>query len=71
MEEKKKLCLDATGKKLFGVCSGIAKYFKIDPTLVRLGFVLVTLFYGCGLFAYLLAWAIMPADPEEEQKRGA
>ena len=68
MEEKKRLYLDNSGKKLFGVCSGLAKYFNIDPIIVRLAFVLVALLYGCGILAYVLAWAVIPKDPEEKRE---
>lgn len=60
MDNKKKLCRIEDGKKLAGVCGGIAEYFDIDATLVRLGWVLLTLFVGCGIFAYIIALIIMP-----------
>lgn len=43
-----------------GVCSGIARGLGLDPTLIRLIWVLVGFFAGSGLVAYLLAWVIMP-----------
>ncbi|MCK4650115.1 PspC domain-containing protein [Candidatus Pacearchaeota archaeon] len=44
-----------------GVCAGIAEYFEIDPTLVRLFWVLITIFsFGIGFFGYLIMWIIMP-----------
>jgi phage shock protein PspC (stress-responsive transcriptional regulator) len=43
-----------------GVCAGVADYFNIDPTIVRILWVLVALGYGVGLLAYLLAWIIIP-----------
>ena len=46
--------------KLLGVCGGIAEYFEIDPTLVRLGWVLLIFCFGTGLLAYLIAALIMP-----------
>lgn len=56
---RKKLYRIEEGKMLCGVCGGIAEYFDIDPTLVRLGFVL----FGCtgsGILAYIAAAVIMP-----------
>ncbi|PDW03535.1 PspC domain-containing protein [Candidatus Viridilinea mediisalina] len=50
-------------RMLGGVCGGIAEYFNIDPVIVRLIFVLITLSYGFGLLAYLLFWFIMPTAP--------
>ncbi|MFH1291236.1 MAG: PspC domain-containing protein [archaeon] len=44
-----------------GVCAGIAEYFNIDPTLVRLFWVLMTIFsFGTGVFGYLIMWIITP-----------
>ncbi len=49
-----------------GVCSGLAKYFDVDPTAIRLAFVLL-LFVGFGgLWVYLVLWIIMPLDPGQE-----
>jgi len=60
----KKLYLSDTDKKLGGVCGGIAEYFNIDSTLVRLIWVIMTLFCGAGILAYIIAWAIMPRKPQ-------
>ena len=43
-----------------GVCAGIADYFNIDPTLVRLAWFLLVFWMGFGVFAYLVAWIIIP-----------
>ena len=64
---EKKLYKSRTDKKIDGVCAGIAEYADIDPTLVRLLWVLVTLFAGAGLIAYIIAAIIMPRKPEEDQ----
>ena len=61
--EGKKLYRSNTDKKLAGVCGGIAEYFNIDPTLVRLGWVLFSLLGGSGLLAYIIAAIIMPERP--------
>lgn len=45
---------------LCGVCGGIAEYFNIDPTLVRLVWVLITLMGGAGILAYIIAAIIIP-----------
>lgn len=60
---EKKLYKSSTDKKLAGVCGGIAEYFKIDSTLVRLGWVLFSLLGGSGLLAYIIAALIMPDRP--------
>ncbi|MEM6995913.1 MAG: PspC domain-containing protein [Myxococcota bacterium] len=48
-------------KKLFGVCGGIAEYFDTDPTIVRIAFIVFTLFAGGGLLLYLLSAIVMPS----------
>ena len=45
---------------LCGVCSGVAEYFDIDPTIVRLAWVVFTCFALAGVFAYIIAAIIMP-----------
>ena len=57
---KKRLYRVEQGKMLCGVCGGIAEYFDIDPTLVRLGFVLLSCAAGGGLLAYIIAAIIIP-----------
>ena len=50
-------------KKVAGVCSGLAKYFDVDVTLVRLAVATgIVLSGGLGLLAYIVAWIIMPVD---------
>ena len=48
-----------------GVCGGIAEYFDIDSTLVRLLTVLIVLIGGAGVFAYIIAWIVIPKNPEQ------
>lgn len=57
---KKRLYKSSSEKILGGVCGGIAEYFDTDPTLVRLLWVIFTLFYGTGLILYIILWIIMP-----------
>ena len=59
---KKRLYKSTVDKKLCGVCAGIAEYFEIDPTLVRLGWVAFTLLGGSGVIAYIVAAIVMPED---------
>lgn len=49
-------------KKLFGVCGGVAEYFDMDPTVVRIIWLLAVLCAGTGVLAYLIAALLMP-DP--------
>ncbi len=59
---QKRLYLSAKDKKFLGVCGGLAEYLDADPTIVRLVFVVFTVFTGFlpGILAYLLAWAVIP-----------
>jgi phage shock protein C len=47
-------------KKLFGVCSGLANYLDIDPTVMRIIFVLAFFGFGVGLLIYIVMALIMP-----------
>lgn len=55
-------------KQLAGVCGGIAEYFSVDPTLVRLAYVFLTIISGVapGILAYIIAAAIMPKHPSRK-----
>ena len=61
--EGKKLYKSNTDNKIAGVCGGIAEYFNLDSTLVRLGWVVFSLLGGSGLLAYIIAAIIMPDRP--------
>lgn len=63
MEEGKRLYRSTTDRMVAGVCAGLAAYFKIDPTLVRLLFVLFALAGGPGLLAYIVMWLVVPEAP--------
>ena len=60
---KKKLYKSNTDKKLDGVCGGIAEYFDVDPTVIRLGWVILTCIAGSGLLAYIICAVVMPRKP--------
>ncbi len=62
---EKRLYKSATDKKLDGVCAGIAEYCNIDPTVIRLLWVLATLFVGAGILAYIVAAIVMPRNPQQ------
>lgn len=59
----KRLYLSRTDSKIAGVCGGIAEYFDIDPTLVRLIAVVLIFVDGIGLLAYIVGWIVMPKRP--------
>ena len=61
-----RLVRSETDKQIAGVCGGLAEYFGLDSTLVRLAAVIIAIYPGCvigGVVAYLIAWFIMPARP--------
>ena len=57
----KKLVRSAN-KKIAGVCGGLAEYFGMDASIVRIVWLLCVLFGGFGLLAYLIMWIVMPAQ---------
>lgn len=59
MEVKKKL-VRSNNKMVAGVCGGLGEYLGIDPTIVRILYVLMLLFAGFGLLLYVILWLIMP-----------
>ena len=61
---EKRLVRSSMDKKIAGVCGGLARYFDIDATLVRVLFVLLVVFGGGGLIIYALLWLVMPASAE-------
>ncbi|MFY9322323.1 MAG: PspC domain-containing protein [Bacillota bacterium] len=73
----KRLYRSRTGSMIGGVCSGLAEYLEIDPTIVRLAFVLLALYTGIGIAAYLILWIIVPypdrgeAETSEIVREGA
>ena len=60
---RKRLYKSNVNKMLEGVCGGIAEYFDIDPTLVRIAWILFCAMGGSGLLAYLIAAIIIPEFP--------
>ncbi len=53
-------------EKIAGVCGGLAEYLEVDSTLVRLIWLAAALFVGWGAIAYLIAWIIIPREPEAQ-----
>ena len=53
-----------TNRKIAGVCAGFAEYFDLDVTVVRVLWLLVAVFGGGGVLAYIIAWIVMPEEPE-------
>lgn len=61
---EKRLYKSNENKMIEGVCGGIGEYFGMDPTLVRLGWVLFCALGGSGILAYLIAAIIIPQKPK-------
>lgn len=61
--DTKQLRRSSTNKVIAGVCGGLGEYFEVDPSVVRIVFVLLTFFGASGILLYLILWIILPASP--------
>jgi phage shock protein PspC (stress-responsive transcriptional regulator) len=61
---EKRLCLSTTDKKIAGVCGGVAKYFGLDPTLVRLAYAILVIFGGTGILLYIICALVIPREDQ-------
>jgi phage shock protein C len=66
MSEQKRLIRSTVDRKVGGVASGLARYFEIDTTFVRLAFVIMALLNGMGVLFYLVLWLIIPDEDSRE-----
>lgn len=66
-----RLCRSRSDAKLGGVCGGLGQYLGIDPTWVRLIFVLVALMNGVGVIIYLVLWLVLPYPDQVDAEPGA
>ena len=57
---KKQLMRSGRDKKIAGVCAGVAHYFDMDPTIVRVIWSVLAFGYGAGIVAYIILWIIAP-----------
>jgi len=62
LENPKKL-YRSKNKWLAGVCGGIAEYFNLDPIIIRVIWLVLALAYGAGILAYIIAWLLIPKNP--------
>lgn len=60
---EKRLYKSATDKKIDGVCAGIAEYLNLDPTVIRLAWIVFSLLGGSGILAYIIAAIVIPRNP--------
>jgi phage shock protein PspC (stress-responsive transcriptional regulator) len=66
MNMEKKLYRSRKNSMIGGVCGGLGEYLNVDPTIMRLVAVLLIFADGIGLIAYIIAWIIIPRNPELE-----
>ncbi|MBI4160863.1 MAG: PspC domain-containing protein [Acidobacteria bacterium] len=52
--------------RVAGVCGGLGEYFHVDSTLLRIGMILLAFYAGVGVILYLVAWLLLPPNPEQE-----
>jgi phage shock protein C len=64
---RKRLMRPLADRKIAGVCAGVAEYFDLDVTLVRLVWLLVAIMTGVGVLSYPIAWIVMPEEPKPLQ----
>lgn len=62
----KRLFRSSLDKQLGGVCGGLADFFDLDPSLVRIGAILLLFVGGTGFLAYLVAWLVIPLDTDKK-----
>ncbi|HVI08130.1 MAG TPA: PspC domain-containing protein [Candidatus Binatia bacterium] len=60
---RKRLVRPRQGRKIAGVCLGVAEYFDVDVTVVRLVWLVASFMTGIGLISYPIAWIVMPEEP--------
>ena len=63
MAATRKLYRSRTNRRLAGVCGGLAEYFNLDATLIRVLFVVLAVLGGSGLILYVAMWIIVPKEP--------
>ncbi|MGB4967226.1 MAG: PspC domain-containing protein [Candidatus Saccharimonadales bacterium] len=59
----KKLYRSRTDRKIAGVCGGLATYFNVDSTVVRIGMIILALPGGPSILIYFVLWLVMPEEP--------
>ena len=60
---QKRLTRSRAEKMIGGGCGGLGEYFGVDPTIIRVLWVVITLLGGAGVIAYLILWIVMPLEP--------
>ena len=60
---RKRLVRSTNDRKVAGVCAGVADYFDLDPTMVRVLWLIAVLCFGTGFFVYVILWIAVPEGP--------
>jgi phage shock protein C len=63
MAETRKLYRSRSNRQIAGVCGGLAEYFNLDATLLRVLFIVLAVLGGSGIVLYLAMWIIVPREP--------
>jgi phage shock protein C len=63
MAQTRKLYRSRTNRTIAGVCGGLAQYFSLDPTLIRVLFVVLAVLGGSGVILYVAMWIVVPNEP--------
>ncbi|MFZ4464131.1 MAG: PspC domain-containing protein [Bacteroidales bacterium] len=63
MNRERRLYRSRMSKMVGGVCGGLSEYFQIDPSIMRIGWVVFTMLGGAGLLAYIICWIVIPEEP--------
>lgn len=64
---RSRLYRSETNKVIAGVCGGLGDYFNIDPTIIRILFVIITIFGGSGILIYIILWLVIPSESSVRQ----
>ena len=64
MDATRRLYRSRSDRKLAGVCGGLAQFFNLDPTLIRVLFVVLAVLGGSGILIYLAMWIMVPNQPQ-------
>jgi phage shock protein C len=65
MNATRKLYRSKTNRQVAGVCGGLAEYFNLDPTLIRVLFIVLAVLGGSGIIIYLAMWILVPSQPQD------
>ena len=65
--EPKRIYRSRNDKVIAGICGGLGNYLNIDPVIIRVIFIILLLTVGSGILIYLIAWILIPLEPEDSE----